>query len=387
MSDKNKNPEACRLGKVGGQAVLEGVMMRCGDNVSLSVRCEDGSVKTETKKYVSLRKKYKLCNIPIIRGVINMVESFKLSFSTHEKSAEMLGIDETEEEGKFEKWLRAKLGDSLMSVIMGIAMVLGVVLALFLFKFLPTLAASSLDKLVPLGWFRNLIEGVIKIGIFVAYIALCSLMPEIRRTFEYHGAEHKSIACYEAGLELTPENASTRTRLHPRCGTSFIFVALILSIIVFSFLPWANFWLRLGLQLLFLPLVIGLSFEFIIYAGRHQNVLTKVLSAPGLLMQRITTREPSLKQLEVAIASIKAAMPDEFPPEAEESESAGETDGDAAEDADGDAVSGDDSGTDACGNTDCGNTDCGNTACDNTACGNAADNTDADSSDSGKDDR
>ena len=119
----------------------------------------------------------------------------------------MLGIDEAEEEGKFEKWLRAKLGDSLMSVIMGIAMVLGVVLALFLFKFLPTLAASSLDKLVPLGWFRNLIEGVIKIGIFVAYIALCSLMPEIRRTFEYHGAEHKSIACYEAGLELTTENA------------------------------------------------------------------------------------------------------------------------------------------------------------------------------------
>lgn len=382
MSDKNKNPEACRLGKVGGQAVLEGVMMRCGDNVSLSVRCEDGSVKTETKKYVSLRKKYKLCNIPIIRGVINMVESFKLSFSTLEKSAEMLGIDETEEEGKFEKWLRAKLGDSLMSVIMGIAMVLGVVLALFLFKFLPTLAASSLDKLVPLGWFRNLIEGVIKIGIFVAYIALCSLMPEIRRTFEYHGAEHKSIACYEAGLELTPENASTRTRLHPRCGTSFIFVALILSIIVFSFLPWANFWLRLGLQLLFLPLVIGLSFEFIIYAGRHQNVLTKVLSTPGLLMQRITTREPSLKQLEVAIASIKAAMPDEFPPEAEESTSVGETDGDAADDADGDAVSGGESGTDACGNT-----DCGNTACDNTADGISTDSTDADSSDSGEDDR
>lgn len=377
MSDKNKNPEACRLGKVGGQAVLEGVMMRCGDNVSLSVRCEDGSVKTETKKYVSLRKKYKLCNIPIIRGVINMVESFKLSFSTLEKSAEMLGIDETEEEGKFEKWLRAKLGDSLMSVIMGIAMVLGVVLALFLFKFLPTLAASSLDKLIPLGWFRNLIEGVIKIGIFVAYIALCSLMPEIRRTFEYHGAEHKSIACYEAGLELTPENASTRTRLHPRCGTSFIFVALILSIIVFSFLPWANFWLRLGLQLLFLPLVIGLSFEFIIYAGRHQNVLTKALSTPGLLMQRITTREPSLKQLEVAIASIKAAMPDEFPPEAEESTSVGEADGDAADDADDDAVSGNESG----------NTACDNTACGNAACGNAADSTDADSSDSGEDDR
>lgn len=381
MSDKNKNPEACRLGKVGGQAVLEGVMMRCGDNVSLSVRCEDGSVKTETKKYVSLRKKYKLCNIPIIRGVINMVESFKLSFSTLEKSAEMLGIDETEEEGKFEKWLRARLGDSLMSVIMGIAMVLGVVLALFLFKFLPTLAASSLDKLVPLGWFRNLIEGVIKIGIFVAYIALCSLMPEIRRTFEYHGAEHKSIACYEAGLELTPENASTRTRLHPRCGTSFIFVALILSIIVFSFLPWANFWLRLGLQLLFLPLVIGLSFEFIIYAGRHQNVLTKVLSTPGLLMQRITTREPSLKQLEVAIASIKAAMPDEFPPEAEESTSVGEADESGA---DGEAAS--DGENESADNAD-GDAARGNTDCGNTACGNTADGADADSSDSGEDDR
>ena len=168
------------------------------------------------------------------------------------------------------------------------------------------------------GVVRSIVEGVVKMGLFILYIALMGLIPDMRRTFEYHGSEHKSIACYESGMELTPENAAKCTRFHPRCGTSFIFVVLIISIIVFSFIPWDEFWARLGLQLLLLPVVIGLGFEFIMYAGCHQNLLTKILSAPGLWVQRLTTKEPSLDQLEVAIASLKAALPDEFPPEENE---------------------------------------------------------------------
>lgn len=329
MSEKSSvNP---RMNRVGGQAVLEGVMMKSGENVALSVRKEDGSIETETKKFVSVRKKHKILNIPVVRGVINMVETFRLSYSILGRSAEMLGLDDFEEETKFDKWMREKLGDKMMSVIMSVAMVLGVALALFLFSFLPTFAVKKLGEVVELGWFRNLIQGLIKIAIFVGYILLVSLMPDIKRTFEYHGAEHKSIACYEAGAELTPENAAKYTRLHPRCGTSFIFVVMIISILVFSILPWSNVLLRFVLQLVFLPVVIGLSFEFIMYAGKHDNILTKLLSAPGLAMQKITTREPSLEQLEVALTSLKAAMPEEFPPEeAKVPSTDGNEDGDGA---------------------------------------------------------
>lgn len=307
------------MNKVGGQAVLEGVMMKGGENVALAVRSEDGTIKLDTKKHVSVRKKYKICRVPVIRGAVNMVETFMLSYSTLEKSAEMLGIDTSEPETKFEKWLTEKLGDSIMKVLMGVSVVFGVALALFLFKFLPSWVAWALGLVVDIGTVvRSIIEGVVKMGLFILYIALMGLLPDMRRTFEYHGSEHKSIACYESGMELTPENAAKCTRFHPRCGTSFIFVVLIISIIVFSFIPWDDFWARIGLQLLLLPWVVGLGFEFIMYAGRHQNLLTKILSAPGLWVQRLTTKEPSLDQLEVAIASLKAALPDEFPPEKNE---------------------------------------------------------------------
>ena len=317
---ENKNSScdlSCRRNKVGGQAVLEGVMMKSGDLCALSVRTKDGIV-TETKHHTSWRKKYKALGIPILRGAVNMIEMLCLSYSTLGRSAE-LAMPEDEpgaEPGKFEKWLTEKLGDKLMNVLISIAGVLGLVLALFLFKVIPTFVTMLInDHIAPLGWFCNLVEGAIKIAIFVGYMALVALMPDIKRTFEYHGAEHKSIACYERGLEMTPANAKTCTRFHPRCGTSFIFVILILNILIFSLLPWGNFWQRILFQLILLPVVVGLSFEFIMYAGRHDNVLTRVLSAPGLAMQRITTREPDENQLAVAIASLKAALPDEFPPE------------------------------------------------------------------------
>ncbi len=337
---ENKNTScdlSCRRNKVGGQAVLEGVMMKSGDLCALSVRTKDGIV-TETKNFTSWRKKYKPLGIPIVRGAVNMIEMLRLSYSTLGRSAELaMPEGETEEPGKFERWLTEKLGDKLMSVFMSIAGVLGVVLALFLFKVIPTFVTMLINNYVmPLGWFCNLVEGVIKIAIFVGYMALVALMPDIKRTFEYHGAEHKSIACYERGLEMTPANAKTCTRFHPRCGTSFIFVILILNILIFSLLPWGSFWLRILLQLVLLPVVVGLSFEFIMYAGRHDNVLTRVLSAPGLAMQRITTREPDEDQLAVAIASLKAALPDEFPPEeaAAADGASDESDSDKADDSD-----------------------------------------------------
>lgn len=324
---KDKKSTACpagRLGRVGGQSVLEGIMMKCGDRIALAVREESGNIKLETDTHVSIRKKHKILSIPLVRGVANFVESMMLSYKTLMRSAYMLGIDDTEEDSKFEAWLRAKLGSKFLEILTGISMVLGVILAMALFLYLPAIATTGLEKLLrhlgvleSLGWFRNLIEGLLKIGIFVAYISLCSLMKEMRRTFEYHGAEHKTIACYEAGMELTPENAMKCSRFHPRCGTSFIFVILILSILINSLVPWGNLAFRALYKLLLLPVVVGLGFEFIAYAGKHTNIFTRILSAPGLWMQRITTREPDEGQLEVAILALKHAMPEEFPEIAE----------------------------------------------------------------------
>lgn len=344
MAKKEKN---CRLGKVGGQAVLEGVMMRSGDEVSLAVRKEDGTIVVKNSKFVSVRKKNKLLNIPLLRGCVNMVEMLKLSFNTLEDSANMLGLDEFEEETKFDKWLRKVCGDKMMDIIMGVAMVIGVVLSVALFVFLPNLATMGANALyyntvgdnMP-SFVQNLISGVIRIIIFVAYMLLCSLMKDIRRTFEYHGAEHKSVACYETGMELTVENAKKCSRLHPRCGTSFIFIMLILSILVTSFINW-NTWPKWAIMLTklgMLPVIVGVGFEFLMLAGKHPNPITKLFSIPGLWMQRITTKEPDDSQLEVAIKAIKCAMPDEFPKEREnsniyneEKEAQSEAEGDCGE--------------------------------------------------------
>ena len=309
----------CRLGKVGGEAVLEGVMMRCGDRYSIASRKEDGSITVSDHSYRSLRKRNKFFNIPILRGIVTLVESFKLSFKVLTLSAEAIGMDLDEPESKFEEWLLKKFGDKIFNIIMAIASVLGVVLAVGLFFLLPTAATKGLDYLLglgglSLGWAKTLCEGIVRIGIFVCYILLVSLMPDIRRTFEYHGAEHKSIACYESGDELTPENAAKHTRFHARCGTSFIFVMLIISVLVFSlpFVPWDNIWIRYAIKLPLMPIICGLGYEFILFAGKHDNIFTRILSAPGLWMQRVTTREPDLDQLEIAITALKASMPEEF---------------------------------------------------------------------------
>ncbi len=316
MKEKIKNP---RLGKVGGQAVLEGVMMKAGDDTATACRCEDGRIVVLPRKFVSVRKKHKILNLPLLRGVINFVEMLKLSMVTLTASAEVVVSEEEMEESKFEKWVHKHLGFRIFDALMVIASILGVALAIGLFLFLPRIAADGIDRLIPgeLGVWRSVIEGGMKVIFFVTYLLLVSMMKDIRRTFEYHGAEHKSIACYESGEELTPDNAKHHTRFHPRCGTSFMFVMILIGVIVGIlinyFLPKLHALVYTGIRLLILPLVVGIGYEFIMFAGKHDNIVTRILSAPGLWMQRITTREPNEEQLECAICSLKYVLTEDFP--------------------------------------------------------------------------
>lgn len=307
------NNLSCRLGTVGGQAVIEGVMMKSKDLVALSVRGTDGNITTEVSPFKSIRSKYKILNIPVIRGIVNFVETMILSFKTLSRSADMLGIEE--EESKFEKWLAEKFGKSVTAVASAVGMILGLLLAIVLFIYLPTQIAELIKFLTTNRIIVSVVEGVAKITIFVLYIVLCGLIPDMKRTFEYHGAEHKSIFCHEAGLELTVENVKKQSRFHPRCGTSFLFVMMFLGIITSTLIIHLPIIARVPLKILFLPLVVGVGFEFIKFAGTHNNIFIKIISAPGLWIQRLTTKEPDEKEIEVAIASLKAALPEIYPQE------------------------------------------------------------------------
>ena len=308
------DPLACKRGKIGGEAVLEGIMMKAGGTYSIALRQQDKKIRISDHKYTTVRDKHKLLRLPIIRGVINMVESFILSYKVLGISADAYGLEE-EEPTKFEKWLEKTFGKSILDIVMVFAGVLGVALGFGLFFYLPMLVTKGLDTLAGgnLGWFKNVIEGCLRIGIFVLYVWAVSFMNDIKRTFQYHGAEHKTIFCYEQGLDLTVENVRAQKRFHPRCGTSFIFVVLIVSIIFASFITWDALWMRLLIKLPMLPLIVGLSFEFIMYAGKHDNLFTKILSAPGLWMQQMTTKEPDDAQSEIAIPAVKYTLKDEYP--------------------------------------------------------------------------
>lgn len=305
---------------VGGQALIEGVMMQGPKGIATAVRKPDGDILTEYHNVKHLRDKNKFFALPIVRGVIGFVESMITGYKTLMYSAEVSGMEDIEEQelNKFEKWLTDKFGDKLMNFVAAVGSVLGVALAFVLFMYFPVLVFNKANE-----WsggaitnLQGLIEGVMKIAIFVIYIALVSRMKDIKRMFMYHGAEHKSIACYEAGLELTVENAKKCSRFHPRCGTSFIFVVLIFSIIFYTIIAKifpqiaAVRILWLLLKLVFLPVIMGICYEFIRYAGRHDNLFVKIVSAPGLWMQRLTTNEPTDDILEVGIAAIKAVITD-----------------------------------------------------------------------------
>lgn len=294
---------------IGGQALIEGIMMRGPFLTSMATRLPNGSIEVETWDTHKSGKTPWTRRAPFIRGIFNMVDSMMVGYSCLMKSAEKAGVEE--EPTKFDRWLEEKLGDNMMKVLGGVAVVLGVALAAVLFIFIPTGLSSLLKPLIGAGIGLSLIEGLIKVIILVGYMWLCSRMKEIHRVFEYHGAEHKSIACYEAGLPLTVENIRPQRRFHPRCGTSFLFLVVFISIIVGSFISWDNPAIRMLLKLALIPVVVGISYELIKLAGRSDGVLTRIISAPGMWLQRITTCEPDDSQIECAIAALEAVIPED----------------------------------------------------------------------------
>lgn len=322
----SKKKDTSKKTSIGGQALIEGIMMRGVSKAAMAVRKKDGSIQVDEWE---LGEKKWYSKVPIIRGGFSFVTTLMDGYKCMMKSAEISGMmdeEENEEMSKFEKWLDDKLGDKLTDVIMGIAMVIGVALAVFLFMFVPTYLFSLLEMLfgdTDISMWKSVFEGVLKLVIFVAYMALVSRMKDIRRTYEYHGAEHKTIACYEAGKELTVENIRPMCRFHPRCGTSFLIITLLVSILVFAIVPiepgdWfgvENNLLAVLLRVLFklplIPVVVGIAYELIKLAGRHNNIFTKIISAPGLWMQRLTTCEPDDSMIEIAIAALKPCLPKE----------------------------------------------------------------------------
>ena len=292
---------------IGGQALIEGLMMKGPEKTCAAIRKPDGEIHTEVTKtaHNPVRK------IPFLRGPVAMILSLKEGYGAINKSAEIALTEEQQEEqkGKFDKWFDKTFGDKGGAVISVVAMILGVALAIFLFMMAPAFLVNLISSFYELGAFKTLVEGIIKIIIFIAYLFLITRMKDIHRVFEYHGAEHKTITCYEYGDELTVENVKKHSRFHPRCGTSFIFIVLIISIIIFSFITWGNLFVRVGLKILTLPVVMGISYEIIMFAGKYDNIFCRVVSAPGMWIQRLTTFEPDDEEIEVAITAFNAVAP------------------------------------------------------------------------------
>ncbi len=312
MTEKS-NKEKFRT-RIGGQAVIEGVMMRGIDSAAMACRLPNGQIDLEQWDIKGGKGLPWYRKTPFVRGIFNFIISMIDGYKCLTRSADKQMTDDDEEEmTKFEKWLDDKFGEKLMPVLTAISMIFGVVLAVGLFMYLPTLIMTGLTKLfgeLPM-LLKNSIEGLLKIAIFIGYTALTAKMPEIARTYEYHGAEHKTIACYEHGEELTPQNVKKHCRFHPRCGTSFIFLVLFISIFVNTVfhVTWSSRALRVLIKLALLPVVTGIAYEAIMFAGKHDNIITKIISAPGLWIQRITTSEPDESEIECAIAAMKAVIP------------------------------------------------------------------------------
>ena len=298
-------------------------MMMGPEGAAVSVRTPNGSIDTEKVPVKHLKDKFKFLGLPIIRGIVNYIESMIFGYKCLMMSAEKSGLDDIdasdENQSKLDKWLSDHINEKFMAVLTGVASVLGMGLAFVLFFYLPTISVKFINSLTDgaLTNFKALFEGIIRMCIFVAYIALVSLMKDIKRTFMYHGAEHKTIFCYENGLDLTVENVKKQSRFHPRCGTSFILVIIIISVIISSAISVTfkglheNTVLWMAVKLLILPLIAGISYEFIKYAGKHDNIIVKILAAPGLWMQRLTTKEPDDSMIEVALEAFKAVIPEE----------------------------------------------------------------------------
>ena len=295
---------------VGGQALMEGVMMRGPKRLCCAVRRPDGGIETDIKE-LPPKKWYE--KVPFVRGVFAMIGSMITGYRCLMYSADiaMQDSEDSEPESKLDKWLDEHLGEKFQNALMVCAALMGGVVAILLFSVTPTSVVGFVSRFVPLGrWGRVALEAVLKMAIFVAYLALCSRMKEIHRLFEYHGAEHKTIACYEAGEPLTVENIRKYSRFHPRCGTSFLILTLLVSIAVFSVIPWTGTALRVVYKILFLPLVMGISYELLKLCGRTDNLLTHIIRAPGLWVQRLTVFEPDDSMIECAIQAVTPVLPE-----------------------------------------------------------------------------
>ena len=315
------NTNERKITSIGGSALIEGIMMRGPKRTTIAVRTGEEEIYTQDISVNTLAQKSKFFRLPLVRGVAGIVDSMRLSYKSLAIAADKAleaGEIEEEEPSKFEKWLTDKLGDNLMKVVMIFATVLGVLLAVGLFFFLPSflydLLAWGFPSIEENVVFKSIFEGVLKIALFLSYVVLCSRMQEMKRVFMYHGAEHKTIFCYEAGEELTVENVKKQSRFHPRCGTSFLVITLLIGILLGLFIPAEPFgiaFLRPVFKLLLLPLMVGVGYEAIKFCGKFDNKFTRIIATPGLWAQRITTKEPDEKMIEVAITAMTAVIPDD----------------------------------------------------------------------------
>lgn len=322
-TEEQNNCQTCPAGgfktMCGGQALIEGIMMRGPKKQAIVVRKPDGELAVKESQLKFIKDRYPVLGLPLVRGVVTFCASMVEGVKALMFSAEFYPEDEEaepEEPSKFELWLEKRLGSEKMaSLVVTLAVILGIGMSIGLFFLLPTLLGTAVTVVTDSMLVRNVAESLLKLAIFVGYLALCSRMKDIHRVFEYHGAEHKTIFCYEAGLPLTVENARIQPKHHPRCGTSFLFVVIVVSIlcssVVFSYVNWQNLWVRVAMHLLLLIPVVGVTYEFNRFVGRHDNAVTRILSAPGMWLQNFTTNEPDDSMLEVAIEALKLVLPEE----------------------------------------------------------------------------
>jgi uncharacterized protein YqhQ len=314
MIQKQQQPTECFRTTIGGQALIEGILMRGPEKQAIVVRKPDGDLVTKVDELHLIKERYPILGVPFVRGTVNFLDSLVKGVQALMYSAEFYPEDEEEEAAepsRFETWLENKLGsEKFMKVLIYLAVVVGVGFSVCLFILLPAFLGGLLQKAVQSYFVSNLLEGIVRIALFLLYLFFCSKQKDMKRVFSYHGAEHKTIFCYERGLELTVDNVRDMPRFHPRCGTSFLFVVLVLSILLFSVVRVKGVALQMLIKLLLLPVLVSITYEINRLVGRHDNGLTRVLTAPGLWLQKFTTNEPDDSMIEVGIASLQAVLPD-----------------------------------------------------------------------------
>ncbi|MCT4507594.1 MAG: DUF1385 domain-containing protein [Tepidibacter sp.] len=296
---------------VGGQAVMEGVMMKNQNKIAVAVRKSDGDIEIDKKSIKSWVADKGFNKVPFLRGGFILLETMVEGIKALNFSAQFFDEEEAVEPSKFEKFLEDKFKDRTNDILIYFSMFIALVFSVLLFILLPTFLGGILKRFTDNVMALNFAEGLVRIGIFLSYVSIISLNKDIKRVFQYHGAEHKSIYCYEEGLELTVENARKFSTLHPRCGTNFMFIVMIVSMAIYFLFGWPNPFLRVIYRLLCIPIVAGISYEIIKIAGKYDNIFVKIISLPGMMLQRITTREPDDDQLEVALCALKAALEEE----------------------------------------------------------------------------